>query len=274
MNANLDVIYRQTLGIFERDSRVLGAWEFGSLGKGTGDEYSDVDPVFVVNDADFDQIDAELRSLFEQFSDNIVLWWPEGFNSADIKNYAILLKSGDLLQYDMTIAKESSVREGFGNRLLTGGPVQILFDKTGLLQSLLDAAPPKTYSPQKLRWDIERYWVYVYIHAKYLKRNDRFKLLYAQQVLFQNHLDILKALHPHDYWGWWPWSVKNVLSTEKQEQLLIYFTSTGRETIAQALRQELDIFAADARAACKQWGVDYPDDLETEIRVYLSQLHL
>ncbi|MCL5994743.1 MAG: nucleotidyltransferase domain-containing protein [Chloroflexi bacterium] len=207
MNAHLKDIYEKTIDIYRDDPRVIGAWEFGSLGKGTGDEYSDVDPVFVVRDEAFDQVDSELRTLFEGFSSKIALWWPEGFNSADIKNYAILFSAagqpaGDLLQYDMTIAKESSVTSGFGKVLLTrSGNIEVLFDKTGLLESVRKTNPPEPYSPEKLVWDIERYWVYVYIHTKYLKRADTFKLLYAQNTLFQNHLDILRALYPDGYWG-------------------------------------------------------------------------
>lgn len=271
MNQHLAAIYDKTIELYRADARILGAWEFGSLGKGTGDEYSDVDPVFIVRDEAFDQLDAELRPLFESFGVRIVSWWPEGFNDGGIKNYAILFEAaGDLLQYDMTIASVSSVREGFGKVLLTrSGNVQVLFDKEGLIREVQQAAPPDDYSPAKLVWDIERYWIYVYIHIKYLKRGDLFKLLYAQDTLFHNHLDVLRALHPQGYWGWWPWSAKNLLSKDEQEHLLVYFNPPGREMIAGALLREIDLFAHDAREACRVWKRDYPATIESDIRACL-----
>ncbi len=275
MHPSLKAAYDLTIDLYRNDPRVLGGWEYGSLGKGTSDSFSDVDPVFMIRDEDFDAIDRELRPLFEGLSAKISLWWPEGMNSDDIKNYAILYAPREqpdtLLQYDMTIAKVKSVQDGFGRVMLTGcGPVEVYFDKTGLLQSILDADRPKPHPADKLAWWIERYWVYVYIHVKYLRRGDVFKLLYAQQTLFFNHLEVLKALYPDGFWGWWPWSVKNVLPKDKQAGLLLYFGATDRDAIAQALRQELDVFSADARAACAARDVPYPESVEADIRAYLA----
>jgi hypothetical protein len=199
-----------------------------------------------------------------------------GFNAPGIKNYAVLLGGDDLLQdellqYDMTIVAESATQTGFGNMLLTSGAVEILFDKTGLLQSRLDAHEATPYTPEKLVWQIERYWVYVYIHVKYLRRADIYTLLYGQQTLFQNHLDILRTLHPDVSWGWWPWTVKHVPEPNKQEQLLAYFGAADRDAIAVALRREIDIFADDARQACATWGQVYPAGLETDIRAFMDK---
>jgi hypothetical protein len=271
MNQHLATLYAQTIARYQADPRILGAWEFGSLGKGTGDEYSDVDPVFIVRDDAFEQVDAEIRPLFEGLGVRIKLWWPEGFNDGGIRNYAILYDAaGELLQYDMTVASVSSVREGFGKVLLTrSGNVQVLFDKTGLISEVQQANPPDDYTPARLVWEIERYWVYVYIHIKYLKRGDLFKLLYAQDTLFHNHLDILHALHPKGYWGWWPWYARNTLNREEQEHLLVYFNPPDRERIGVALLKEIDLFAQDARAACRAWKMNYPSDIESAVKTYL-----
>ncbi len=276
MHPSLQAAYDLTVALYRDDPRVPGAWEYGSRGKGTDDQYSDVDPVFMIRDEDFDAVDRELRPLFESFSAHISLWWPEGMNSADIRNYAILYAPredpGTLLQYDMTIAKVKSVKDGFGKFMLTGcGQVEVLFDKTGLLGSILVESPPQRQTADKLVWLIERYWVYVYIHVKYLRRGDVFKMLYAQQTLFQNHLDVLKALYPDGFWGWWPWSVKNVLPKDKQNGLLLYWGAIDRDAVAAALVRELDVFSADARAACALWGLAYPESVEADVRAYLAK---
>ena len=53
MNEHLRHVYERTIEIYRADERILAAWEYGSIGKGTADQYSDVDPVFVVRDEDF-----------------------------------------------------------------------------------------------------------------------------------------------------------------------------------------------------------------------------
>lgn len=270
MHPQLQEIYQATIERYRRDPRIVAAFEFGSLGKGTSDTFSDVDPVFVVEDADFAQVDAELRPLFEGFGYPIALWWPEGFNSDDIRNYAILLEAGELLQYDMTIAKVASVQGGQGRHLLLGGS-EVLFDKKGLLQPILDAAAAVPYSPARLTWEIERFWIYVYIHAKYLRRGDLWKLVYGQWTLFQGHLTVLRALHSED-WRWWPWSVKNLLGPEQQRELLIYHGSAEAGAIGEALAREMDLFARDARAACAAWGQAYPAALEERVRAHLAHV--
>ena len=276
MRPSLEAIYQWTIETFRSDPRIVAAWEYGSSGKGTEDEHSDVDPVFVVDDEHYASVHDELRPMFEKLSSRIVMFWPEGFNSADIANYAIIFEPrdhpGELLQYDMTVASASSVRSGFGKALLTRcGGVQVLFDKKGLLRDVQNAAPAERYAPAKLLWDIERYWVYVYIHVKYLKRGDTFKLLYAQQTLREIHLGVLRALHPDAYWGWWAWSAKNVLTPAEQEHILRYFGPGEATAVASALAREIDELGADARKACAAWGLAYPDAVEREITGYLRR---
>jgi hypothetical protein len=276
MKPSLRDIYRTTVETYRADPRVVAAWEYGSAGKGTEDEHSDVDPVFVVRDEDFRAVHEELRPLFEGLSARIVLWWPEGFNAVDITNYAIFLEPkggpGDMLQYDMTIASVSSVRSGFGKVLLTKcGGIEQLFDKEGLLEEVLRATTPERYAPTKLLWDIERYWVYVYIHVKYLARSDTFKLAYAQETLREIHMAVLRSFYPDSYWGWWPWTAKNVLSAQEQEHILRYFGPPDARAVAMALRRESTDFGADARRACAAWGLDYPLRLEGEITAYLAR---
>jgi hypothetical protein len=277
MKPSLKAIYDRTVEEYRRDPRVVAAWEYGSAGKGTDDEHSDVDPVFVVRDADYKAVHDELRPFFEGVSSRLTLFWPEGFNSSDVANYAVLFspkgRPGDMLQYDMTVASVSSVRSGFGKVLLTRcGRIEVLFDKEGLLAELLRADEPDRYAPSKLLWDIERWWVYVYIHAKYLVRNDTFKLLYAQQTLREIHYGVLRALYPDAYWAWWPWTVKNVLSHEEQAHILRYFGPGEADAVARALAPEMREFGDDARRACAAWGLAYPADLEREIAAWLRRV--
>jgi predicted nucleotidyltransferase len=77
MHPTLKAIYDSTVEQFRQDPRIVAAWEFGSIGKGTADEFSDVDPVFVVKDEFFDEVDEERRPLLEEIGFRIALWWPD-----------------------------------------------------------------------------------------------------------------------------------------------------------------------------------------------------
>jgi hypothetical protein len=164
------------------------------------------------------------------------------------------------------------VRGGTGRNLLTrSGGMKVLFDKTGILREVATASKAERYAPATLLWEIERYWVYVYIHVKYLARGDTFKLLYAQQTLRDIHLRVLRALHPDAYWGWWAWSAKNVLTSFEQEHILRYFGPGDTAAVAAALSAETGEFGADARRACTAWGLEYPEAVEREISGYLGR---
>jgi predicted nucleotidyltransferase len=272
MHPRLRRIFEQSVEVFRSDPRVVAAWMFGSAGKETEDAFSDVDPVFLVRDEHFDAVHRELHSIFSRLCPEIVLWWNEGYND-DVKNYAILYDVGDeLLQYDVDIMKESTLMNSFGRIFWRAcRPEQILFDKAGALTAAVKAKVPESYSPERLRWMIERYWLFAFIEVKYLCRKDLYKLLYAQGVMFDTHMQVLHALHKDADWSWWAQSVKRYLPKGKQGELLAYFGATDVPAIIAAQRREIDAFAADARAACQAWSVEYPELLEARVREHIAR---
>jgi hypothetical protein len=54
--------------------------------------------------------------------------------------------------------------------------------------------------------------------------------------------------------------------------MLLYFGAADVESIATAIRQEMDAFAADSRLACRKYGIPYPEELETLVRKHVIQL--
>jgi hypothetical protein len=208
-----------------------------------------------------------LPALFSELCPRIQLWWPERFNREDWKNYAILFEAeGALLQYDMTFMKSPGP-------VISILPKQFIFDKAGILKPA--ASPSEVqYDPQKLRWTVEMFWVYAYIMAKYLKRGDIYKLLYAQEGLRDAHLAILGALKPAAGRFWWPKTAKQVVSEDKTADILLYFSGADIAVIAQAFPKELDNFSRDARLACAKWKIEYPEDLEQVMREHISKVCL
>jgi hypothetical protein len=145
---------------------------------------------------------------------------------------------------------------------------QLLFDKAGLLEVISDR-PQYAYSPLRLLWTVQRYWLYVFIHAKYLRRGDPFKLVFAQGELFQDHLEVLRASHGQVAPVWWPLVAKTVVTAQRHDAMLLYLGSVDRDSVLSALPGELDAFSRDARAACSLWGVPYPEELEATVRAHL-----
>jgi len=260
MHLALRQLLEQTVGLLRDDARVVAAFHSGSIGTQREDEYSDVDPVFVVSPEAFEEVDAELPAIFGRLCQTIRLWWPERGNCDTWRNYACLFEAdGTLLQYDVTIMKPP-----------VDPPIpvmrsQFLFDKAGLLE-VVAAKPHLSYAPDRLLWTAQRYWLYAFIQMKYLRRGDPFKLAFAQGELFQDHLEVLRALHERTEPHWWPSAAGAVVSSEHRDEMVLYFGPPHRDAILSVLPRELGAFSRDAHAACSRWGIPYPESLEATVR--------
>jgi len=262
MNEHLRPVYERTLAVLHADPRVLAAFMTGSVGTGREDAYSDVDPLFLVRSDCFDELDRDLPAVFAQAGVEPFLWWPERINCDTLRNYAVLFGvSGKPVQYDITIAAAPP------GQTWTIRPEQFIFDKAGVLRVAPPAEQP-LHTPERLRWHVEIYWVYAYIHAKYLRRADPFRLAAGQSELLQAHLTVLHALHPEAAPDWWPILAGQFREPGEREALLAYFGPADARAIAACLPHQMEQFAGHAQAACLKWGVEYPHAAEAAIRPY------
>jgi predicted nucleotidyltransferase len=253
---------------FRADGRCLGIYLWGSAGRGTEDQYSDLDLGVVVRDGEFEAVRGDLRSTCERVCGKIQGWLPEGERD-QFGNYAFLFEAGgELLLCDLTV-----MSAGFLTRNPWSRPIRILFDPEGRLAAGQSQGSPPPYSPDGLLTSIHDYWVYAYLNGKYWKRSDLDKLLYVQSRLFQIHVKLLHALHPDEEWSWWPVSLHH-LPEEHHAAMRVYFGASELTEIAAALRRELDLFSRDARAAAAAWDVAYPDALEQAVRRHLREMGL
>ncbi|MBM3240928.1 hypothetical protein FJZ31_31995 [Candidatus Poribacteria bacterium] len=272
MNQMLKNVFDKTVSLFEKDSRVVAAYHSGSVGTDKEDEFSDVDPVFLIVPEHFITFDKELPQLFEQAVTKPLLWWPERWiwrqewseNIQNPRNYAIFFKVDDkLLQYDINImAAPQKYRIKISQS-------QFIFDKASVLE-ITDEYLSPVLDEKKLVWTIQMYWIYVYIHVKYIKRRDLFKLLYAQQELFHEHLEVLRYLRSNISQQWWP-LMANQVEESKKERLLIYFGWGDVDSIARALPDEIRSFSNDAQEACVKWKIEYPEAFEDAVLRYLQK---
>ncbi|AQQ72136.1 hypothetical protein SMSP2_02517 [Limihaloglobus sulfuriphilus] len=248
------------------DGRVLAGFVSGSANTSHEDEYSDVDAVFVVRDDSFEDITAALADFFAAMCDGVELVWAERFNNDMHHNYAVLLRRGDnLLQYDISIDKLTFRSE---RKILAE---QMLFDKAGCLE-ITQEMPPRQLLRETLRWHIEAYWVWVYIHAKYLRRGDFIKLVYVQQELFNNHAAVLGNLYKETLaYSWWPQMLNALPDVEKRDWMMNYLCHPDINSIREKLPNQIAVFSGDARKLCELFDIEYPCGVESAVLEHLNK---
>ena len=247
------------------DKRCLGIFLSGSYAKQTADEYSDLDLVVVAERSDYKGFRDSLHKVCEETVGVISAWLPEGETPESV-NYAFLFEAGDdILLYDILVITDEN--------LPNFSPLDarhILYDGTGLLAGSVKERKPAGFNSQDLLRMVTCYWVYMYLNGKYLKRSDIYKLLYIQQILFNNHIAVLHAFYPDRDWTWWAVNVKYLQET-KREKMLIYFKNTSPKDIAAVLKKEMDMFSQDAKGACLKYNLEYPAGAEKAVRKHLGK---
>jgi hypothetical protein len=148
------------------DSRIVGVAAGGSLANGTPDEYSDVDLVLAVEDADFDEVMAQRQAL-------IASWAPvvAGFTGEHVgePRLIITLVGPPLLHVDVKFVRIADA----GARV---DDLRVLWERDGRLTAALAAAPPAP--PQlDLQWIEDRFWVWVHYGATKLARGELFEVV-------------------------------------------------------------------------------------------------
>ena len=116
------------------------------------------------------------------------------------------------------------------------------------------------------------YWIYVYILKKYLLRGDPFRILAAQRELFDAHLVILHALKPGLPLDWWPVLAAGVGGDTARQALLSYFNDGSPGEVRRRLPAQLARFSQDARTACAEWNLTYPESFEHAVREAIEPL--
>lgn len=253
---------------FYNDNRIIAMYLYGSGGKGIDDEYSDVDLGMVIQDGFYGEVRDGLKDICEYICGKIHLWFPEG-ESKESCNYAFLFEANDeQFLYDFTIMSENIFKQNTWLHKQTG---RIIFDKSDIFNTGGDKVPNVSYNPVNMKWSIEQYWIYTYLNGKYFKRLDIYKLLYIQNFLFNNHMQLLHAFNPNETWTWWASDIKK-LPEEKQIEMLVYFGSKTISQVTQALEKEIEIYADDAKRACEKWGLIYPQELEEYVKRHLHTM--
>lgn len=253
--------------LLENDTRCLGIYLHGSIGRGETDAYSDIDVCAVIADEAYEGFKAGMQGLCDSVFGPVVIWLPEG-EQAGYCNYAFLFEHGDeLLLTDFDIITRSLYVQW------NQAPDQVLYDPTGLLATTGQAGGPHEVDNQRVARLIDTYWVYAYLNGKYWKRQDLYKLLYVQQTLMQLHVRVLNVLRNASEGHWWASDVSR-LTGDDQERLRTYFSAATSTDTAVAFAGSVALFSEHARALCELRGMAYPSGKESAVLKHLYAMGL
>jgi len=250
---------------FYKDERCLAMYLWGSLAEGTADAHSDVDVAAVFLDDAYPAVREMLRPVCEKLCGPITVWLPEG-ERPDRGNYAFLFEEGGHQHLcDFTIMSAAAFRRSGVDS------IRVLFEKEKIVSSMPSKGSAPSFDESTLAGIIDKYWVYAFLHGKYGRRDDLYKMLYVQSALFAAHLRVINALHPEREWRWWGRDAGRLDATRRHE-LASYFGARTVPAISQALLTVFDLFARDARQACERTGTRYPESLESAVRRHLATI--
>lgn len=244
----LKSLHNAFLTAMKAEQGVLGAWYFGSAAHGTMDDHSDIDIVFLVEEAAYTAVDEKLTVMLEDVCDEVILCWPEDFNSQAIKNYGYILRQkGHLFQYDVFLLNKGQTDDYICRIHYTELQAKdIIFDRDGSVQALADAGVKGHLWKGDIQGIITTYWFHVQMSAKYLVRQDFFKLNGVMRILMDNHSSLLLTAYDQITWGGAA-SKLHFLDETKQKHLMKYGCTEDLVMVRNNLLQAMEWFEGDAK---------------------------
>ncbi len=163
-----DAWLAHTAPMLENDPRVIAAWLFGSLGRGTEDDLSDVDIFVVLADASADRVMANRQEhIASREKPLLLLDAPQNAPPFGAYNMALYDGQSGPHQVDWYWQPQAQARIPTQTRLL--------FDRAGLPHS--DGPPQFTYQPvpertpeEAIAQAVNFFWAMLLITAKYAVR--------------------------------------------------------------------------------------------------------
>ncbi|MCL2719174.1 MAG: aminoglycoside 6-adenylyltransferase [Lachnospiraceae bacterium] len=274
MNPDLILMFEKILAAVKADPRCKGGWHYGSVGRGEEDEWSDYDPVFLIDQEDFEAFSADVAKILSGSCDELLIFWPENYNSDCFKNFCSIVRLGQSLhQFDFFILNAGRAEDWWCRQHCKGCTRDsIFFDRTGEVAALLDKGyTTDNYIPDTLR-AIDTYWFHIQMLVKYFKRRDIYKLFKnINDFIFHAHIDLLLSHYDTLDWGSWETKVKRCVPEDLQKHLLVYFTSADFAELKTAIEKGMTFFQQDAKMICEAKGLLYPESMVQQIAAYFKK---
>lgn len=273
MHKDLEAAFQRVVALLKEDTRCKGGWHYGSVSRGQEDIYSDYDPVFLVDDKDFEAFAADAPKVLSKAADELLIFWGESFNDAHFKNYCSVIRlGGNLHQLDFFIINASYPEAWMCRQHCKGCTEEhLIFDRTGEAAAFL-AKGYRTDNniPDAVR-AMDTYWFHTEMLIKYFKRKDLFKLVKNIQVLLQAHVDLLLSRYDTLDWGAWESKVKYCVPPEKQEHLKNYLTRADFDEMAAGIKKSIPLFREDALEIVREKGIAYDDTIALQVISYFNK---
>jgi hypothetical protein len=268
MNDNLMNAFYKVVDVLKNDNRCHGGWHFGSLVRGLSDEYSDVDPIFLIKGKYFEEVAIDLPNIMKMACDNLVIFWKEGYNNDELKSFGCELEiDGKYYQFDIFIINDQKIDAWFCKLHYTDITSEnIIFDSDGEISKLISTAPKGTIFERDINHSIITYWHHVHMVIKYFMREDYFKLHSNFNTIMQSHIELLLAKYDNTTWGGWDSKLKLCVPVEKQIHLKKYFDSTNIDKMKENLKESIEWFCIDAKSICEEKNIPYPQIIEDKIK--------
>jgi predicted nucleotidyltransferase len=273
MHKDLEMAFQEVVRLLKEDNRCKGGWHYGSVSRGTTDIYSDYDPVFLVEDKDFEQFSKDVPKILSNASDELLIFWAESFNDEYFRNYCSVIRLGNNLhQFDFFILNADHPEEWMCRQHLKGCTRDnIIFDRTGEVAKLLDKGLRTDNTiPDPVR-AMDTYWFHTEMLIKYFKRKDIFKLIKNMEILFHAHVDLLLSQYDTLDWGSWESKIKHCVPEEKQQHLKSYFARAEFSDLEDAVKKSMALFRMDAEEVCKVKGIVYPNAIVEQVVSYFNK---
>ena len=240
------------------DQRLRGLFLSGSFGRGTADQWSDVDLVALVAPDDQAAVAADWRKVLQSITP--IVFWQE-LNRGGILINAV---SQDWLRCDLYIVPP----EGFGRR--AQNTVKPLIDRDGIYPTLPDALPPKSPDAGTVS-----YLIHEFIRMLGLMPVGAGREEYVTMVLgvgmMRGHLE---ALLMQDVSNPDPGGIlhQSRLLPPEQMRLLASLPYPGpdREALIAANIEIARQFMPRAREMAKRLGIAWPEEFEAATRQRLK----
>ncbi|MDE6673599.1 MAG: aminoglycoside 6-adenylyltransferase [Acetatifactor sp.] len=258
MDKKLEKMKGRFIEHMETMDSVLGAWDFGSETHNLSDDFSDVDIVLLIEGKQFAQFTPSLEECLGSISDEIILCWPEQFNSDSIINNGYLLSSDShIFQFDVFLLNSEKLDDYMCRLHYTGlKESDIIFDKVGAVRRLAELKLSGNLWEDDISYLEKTYWYHANMTGKYLKRKDFFKLNNVLRTMFETHVSMLLVGFDKITWGGSA-NKLHFIPEEKQAHLKRYYCSENFEEVERNLIYCMREFQSDTKGVYELKGLAY-----------------
>ncbi|RYE60614.1 MAG: nucleotidyltransferase domain-containing protein [Hyphomicrobiales bacterium] len=244
---------------FADDGAVRGLFLSGSFGRGTADEWSDVDLLAVVGRDDQRAVADRWKEALGRLTP-IVYW-----NEIDRGGMLINAVSEDWLRCDLYMVEPGNI----GHR--AKNTVVLLIDRDGIFDVLPDALPLKSPNPHALRYQINEFLRVLGLTPVAFGRGEYLTAVMGNGLLrgLLTELFMQDVTDP-DTGG--ILHMSKLLPTEQIELMSdLPFPRARPEELIAANLAVAQVFMPRARALAEQLGVEWPEAFEAATRRVLRE---